>query len=255
MSNPTFSIIAPVYKMKNNLGEKFLVEYLSHLTLQTYKNFEVIVSDQSPDNNYEQICHSFLNALDIRYVKNNSGVANAANNVNHAIRHATGEIVKLLYVDDFFVDFQALEKIKNAFDNNPLNHWLISGFIQSDQERKQYYNSRMPNYHMTNLLADTNMVPWERSVPTNVTGNPSNYAVRRRLALEMDESLLWIVDGEYFYRSYYHYGDPIMIKEILVCFREHNDSAFHKPELQQLGIVERKFCVDKYSRPVEHKLL
>lgn len=255
MNNLTFSIVAPVYKMKNNLGEKFLVEYLSHLTYQTYKNFEVVVSDQSTDDNFKQICHSFSYVLDIKHVRNTSGIANAANNVNHAIRHCTGEIVKLLYVDDFFVDPQALEKIKNAFLNNPTNHWLMSGFVQSNQDKTNYYGSRMPNYHMTNLNPDANMVPWERAEPTNVTGNPSNYAVRRQSALEMDESLLWIVDGEYFYRSYYHYGDPILIKEILVCFRDHGDSAYHKPELQQLGLIERKFCVEKYSRPVELKLL
>jgi hypothetical protein len=69
----------------------------------------------------------------------------------------------------------------------------------------------------------------------------------------MDENLLWIVDGEYFYRSYYHYGDPIMIKDTLVCFREHGDSAFKKKELRELDTKERQYCEDKFSREVELK--
>ena len=71
----------------------------------------------------------------------------------------------------------------------------------------------------------------------------------------MDENLLWIVDGEYFYRSYYHYGDPILVNDILVCFRDHGDSAFKRPDLQELDTKERQYCVDKFSRPVEQKLI
>ena len=40
---PEFSIVVPVYKMKDNYGERFLVEYLSMLSFQTFKDFEVIV--------------------------------------------------------------------------------------------------------------------------------------------------------------------------------------------------------------------
>jgi len=237
------SICVPVYKMKNNLCEKFLVEYLSHLMYQTFKNFDVIVSDQSEDDNLKKICDAFSHVLDIKHIKNTSGIKNAANNVNHAVKNSTGKIVKLLYVDDFFVDPKALEKIKNAFDANPEQKWLIAGFINSNQERTHFYNSRMPRYDQTFVNGD------------NSTGNPSNYSIRRECAIEMDENLFWVVDGEYFYRSYYHYGLPIMIPEIMVCFREHDDSKFLDPKFQELDIKERKYCVDKFSRNVEHKLI
>lgn len=229
--------------MKDGLGEKFLVEYFSHLMYQTFKDFEVVVSDQSDDDNLKQICDTFSYVLDIKYVKNTSGIKNAANNVNYAVRHATGKVVKLLYVDDFFIDPKALEKIKTAFDNEPEKKWLIAGFTHSDQERTKFFNTRMPRYDQTFVNGD------------NSTGNPSNYSVRRECAIEMDENLLWIVDGEYFYRSYYHYGLPIMIPEVLVCFREHGDSAFLDPKFRELDAKERQYCVDKFSGVVEHKLI
>ena len=238
-----FSICAPVYKMKDNLCEKFLVEFLSHLQYQTFKDFEVVVSDQSEDDNLKKICDSFSYVMDIKHVRNTSGKKNAANNVNHAVRNATGKLVKLLYVDDFFVDLNALAKIKAGFDNNPNNKWLIAGFTHCDQTRTSFFNTRMPRYDQTFVNGD------------NSTGNPSNYTVRRECAIEMDENLLWIVDGEYFYRSYYHYGLPIMIPEVLVCFREHNNSAFLDPKFQELDKVERQYCVDKFSGNVELKLI
>ena len=239
----TFSICVPVYTMKGGLCERFLIEYLSHLLFQTYRDFEVIVSDQSNDVELKNICDIFSKVLDIKYVVNTSKIKNAASNVNNAVRHASGEIVKLLYVDDFFVDEKALEKIKNAFDANENLNWLISGFTHSDQQRTKYFRTRIPRYDQKFVNGD------------NSTGNPSNYSVRRKYAIEMDENLLWVVDGEYFYRTFYYHGDPIMIKDVLVCFREHESSAFKSPELSSLEAEERLYCTEKYSKmlPTNHK--
>lgn len=236
------SIVCPIYTMKDGLAEKFLVEYLSQFFYQTHRDFELVFSDQSPGDNLKDIIDTFRYIYDIKYVKNTSGIKNAANNVNNAIPHATGDIVKLLYMDDFFIDHDALTKIDHAF-NNSSGKWLIAGFGHCNQDRTQYFNFRTPWYGNRYVNGD------------NTTGNPSNYAVRRECALAMDENLLWIVDGEYFYRSYYHYGDPIMIQDFLVCFRDHGDSAFKRPDLRDLDARERQYCVDKYKSPVVQQLL
>jgi glycosyltransferase involved in cell wall biosynthesis len=239
---PKISVCVPVYTMKDNMSERFLVEFFSNLVEQTFKDFEVVVSDQSDFDHLRSITDTFSHVLDINYVRNTSGKKNAANNVNYAIKHAKGEIVKLLYMDDFFVDPNALGKIAKAFDENT-GKWLIGGFLNCNEDRTQFYNARAPWYGNTYVNGD------------NSTGNPSNYSVRRECALEMDENLAWIVDGEYFYRSYYHYGDPIMINEFLVCFRDHGDSAFKKDSFRELDAKERQYCVDKFSGVVEHKLI
>ena len=222
--------------------ERFLVEYLSHLSYQTLKDFEVVVPDQSEDDSLKKICDTFSHILNVRHIRNTGKLKTAAANVNFGIKHAQGKLVKLLYVDDFLVDENALLKIKTAFDNEK-GKWLISGFVCCDENKTNYYNAKQPWYGNKYVNGD------------NVTGNPSNYTVRRECALEMDENLLWIVDGEYFYRSYYHYGDPIMIADVLVCFRDHGDSAFKRPDLRELDAKERQYCIDKFSREVEHKLI
>ena len=221
--------------MKENTAEKFLVEYFSHLMFQSFKDFDVVISDQSEGDNLKQICDIFSLVLDINYYKNTSSKKNAANNVNNAVRYATGDIVKLLYMDDFFIDPFALHKINQAFIDNPDGKWFISGFTHSNEDRTKIFDTRKPSYDNKYVNGD------------NTTGNPSNYAVRRDCAIEMDDDLLWIVDGEYFYRSYYYHGDPIMIDDVLVCFREHGSSAFRDPKFQELDAKERQYCVDKYN--------
>jgi GT2 family glycosyltransferase len=221
--------------MKGKTAEKFLVEYFSHLMYQSFKGFDIVISDQSEGDNLKVICDTFSHVLDIKYFKNTSGKKNAANNVNSAVKHATGEIVKLLYMDDFFVDPFALQKISDAFDNNPEGKWFISGFTHCNEDRTQYFDTRRPWYGNKCVNGD------------NTTGNPSNYAVRNSCAIEMDDDLLWIVDGEYFYRSYFYHGDPIMLDDVLVCFREHGSSAFRDPKFQELDAKERQYCINKYN--------
>ena len=229
------SICCPVYTMKDKTAEKFLVEYLSHLMYQSFKDFDVVISDQSEDDNLKTICDTFSHVLNIKYFKNTSNKKNAANNVNNAVKHATGDIIKLLYMDDFFVDQNALQKIAYAFDSKPEGKWFISGFTHCNEDRTEYFDTRKPWYGNKYVNGD------------NTTGNPSNYAVRQDCAIEMDDDLLWIVDGEYFYRSYYYHGDPIMIDDVLVCFREHGSSAFRDPKFQELDTRERQYCIDKYN--------
>jgi hypothetical protein len=138
-------------------------------------------------------------------------------------------------MDDFFVDQSALQKIADAFDNNPYGKWFISGFTHSNEDRTEFFDTRQPWYENRYVNGD------------NTTGNPSNYAVRNNCALEMDDDLLWIVDGEYFYRSYFYHGDPIKLDDVLVCFREHGSSAFRDPKFQELDAKERQYCIDKYN--------
>lgn len=229
------SICVPIYTMPENLSEKLLVEFFSHLIFQTFKDFDIVVSDQSEFDNLKQICDIFSNNLNIKYYKNNNPKKTAANNINYAMSKADGEIIKILYMDDFFVDNRALEKIYQTFQNTQ-GKWLITGFTHCDMERTSFYNTRTPWFGNKYVNGD------------NTTGNPSTYAVRKSDLLYMDENLLWLVDGEYFYRSYHYLGDPIIIEDILVAFREHKESAFLKPEFRELDAKERKYCEEKYKR-------
>ena len=69
------SICCPVYTMKEKTAEKFLVEFFSHLMFQSFKDFDVVISDQSEGDNLKQICDVFSLVLDIKYFKNTQSVS------------------------------------------------------------------------------------------------------------------------------------------------------------------------------------
>jgi len=229
------SIVVPIYKMKDGLGEKLLVDFLSMIQSQSFKDFDIVISDQSNSESFKHIIDTFSHVLDIKYYQTDDSVDCAGKNVNNALSKATGEIIKLLYCDDYFINYQALQKIVDQFDSTKDKHWLLCGFAHSDYDKINYFDVRSPWYGNKYVNGD------------NTTGNPSAYAVRNSHKLKMDENLLFIVDGEYFYQSYFCWGDPIIIQEPLVCFREHPQSAFRDEKLINLRESEMKYCEEKYK--------
>lgn len=234
MTTPKLSVCIPVYPRNDGLIEKFLTESFVILINQNFKDFNIIVSDQSSSNKILDLCENFSSLLKIKYVKNESKTPSLANNMNNALRNADGEIVKILFQDDFLIRYDALEKIVQGFENSA-KKWLLTGFTHCNSDRSKFFDTRIPWFGNKYVNGD------------NTTGNPSTYAVKREFVVEMDENLKFLVDGELFYRTYFLHGDPIIINEILVSFREHEHSSFDKPEFYNLLEKEKQYCVEKYK--------
>ena len=55
MSEVYFSVCIPCYEMSGK-GHKYLEHNLNQLVIQDFKNFEVIISDQSVNNKIKLLC-------------------------------------------------------------------------------------------------------------------------------------------------------------------------------------------------------
>jgi glycosyltransferase involved in cell wall biosynthesis len=93
---PKVSIGMPVYN-----GEKFIREALDSLVVQTFTDFELIISDNASTDNTESICHEYA-ARDarIRYVRQpvNKG---PLVNFQYVLENAIGEYFVFNAADDF----------------------------------------------------------------------------------------------------------------------------------------------------------
>jgi glycosyltransferase involved in cell wall biosynthesis len=237
------SIIAPVHtsSIREGYSERFLVEFFASLSYQTFKDFDIVVADHSVGDNLKAICDTFSHVLDIKYYKNDYMRGSTAANVNFGIKNATGEICKILFMDDFFAEQTGLQDTWDAFQENPDKKWLIAGSIDCMEDRTRFFNARLPRFDNPYVNGD------------NSTGNPSTYSVRREYAIDMDENLFWLVDGEYFIRSYWHYGMPIMLNKIVHCCRLHEDCNYLKPEFKALDQKERQYSVEKFRKMDEER--
>lgn len=151
--NPLVSVIVITYN-----SSKYVLETLESIKVQSYKNIELIISDDCSTDETVDICkkwldenHSFFIDTKIISVSKNTGISA---NCNRGVKKANGEWVKMIAGDD------ALYKdgIENLLKFALLNKAKV---IHSDYE--SFMNSFMPefinvrskkyNYYMTSNLA------------------------------------------------------------------------------------------------------
>ena len=109
---PLVTIGIPVFN-----GEKFLKRRLDSILDQTYKNFEVIISDNASIDNTSKICQNIIKKeKNIHYhlQKKNIGYVN---NFNYLIKNASGEYFVIAAVDDIW-EPTFLEKNVNILQSN-----------------------------------------------------------------------------------------------------------------------------------------
>ena len=65
MNDPFISICIPTYK-----NVDYLQRLLQSVIIQTFKDYEIVITDNSPDNSVEQLVTEWKSKLSIRYYKN-----------------------------------------------------------------------------------------------------------------------------------------------------------------------------------------
>lgn len=94
-NQPLVSICIPTYN-----GQEFLVDCLQSAVEQTYKNTEILISDDgSKDGTLEIVARFRRQHPHLRLVKNEGG-GGMVNNWNNCILSARGEWIKFLFQDD-----------------------------------------------------------------------------------------------------------------------------------------------------------
>jgi glycosyltransferase involved in cell wall biosynthesis len=93
--NETISIGLPVYN-----GEKYLDEAIYSLLSQSYRNIEIIISDNASTDKTEEICRNYArNDNRIKYVRLSENIG-AISNFKHVLRLANGKYFMWHAADD-----------------------------------------------------------------------------------------------------------------------------------------------------------
>jgi len=110
---PRVSIGLPVYN-----GEKYLEEAIDSILAQTYKDFELILSDNASEDHTQEICLKYAEKDQrIRYHRNEKNLG-AAPNHNLAFKLAKGEFFKWFGYDDK-ISPEFLSKCVEVLDKHP----------------------------------------------------------------------------------------------------------------------------------------
>ena len=207
------SIATPTYESFGR-GVEFLKTQFEKYLEQTFKNFEVVISDHSKNNEIEKFCESYKDRLKITYLRNETHRGNFTQNTNNAIKNCKGDIIKILFQDDFLWDKHSLEKTYNAFGEN--TNWLVGACEHTNDDGKTFSRLHYPAYNEKIYTGN------------NTIGNPSVLSVRKRDdMLFFDERMIWTVDVDYYKRLYNKFGSPEVLREISVVIRLWNRQLTH----------------------------
>lgn len=218
------SLAVPVYDM-NGLGVDFLDFCLKSIFNQKINfNIEIIVSDQSKDENINNYIQS-LKDNRIKYFKE-SNRGNHSCNTNNAIRNCSGDFIKILYQDDYLLNNNSLQ---TTIDNliNTDKSWLVSACDHS-YDRINLVRPFYPQWNDEMLFGN------------NTFSCPSVVSIKKSVKhIMFDENLFFMPDVEYYYRMRNEFGDPFILNQITVV------NTLHKNQTQVLS-------QDKYNKDLQY---
>ncbi len=199
------SVCIPAYK-----NPEFLLRGLASLAKQQCSNWEVLVTDDSPDDSVYQVVQQFTEQLPLQYFRNSPAKGMPAN-WNECYGKARGEYIKILHDDDWLAHPQALQKMAAALDAQPdcdlvfsaySNHYLDSGKIE-DVYCSPFYR---------NLLKQSPVNLFQR----NFIGPPSVIMHRNKPAYRYDLKTRWVVDVDFYMQVLKANPAFIYLDEVLV---------------------------------------
>ena len=195
MDKSLISIAIPVYPQMKN-GDVLLKRCIDSILKQTYKNYEIVITTSG----------------------------SMAENTNKALKASKGDLIKILYQDDYLAHEDALKSIVEAFRG----YWLVTGCEHDDG-----LSVGRPHYP----IFDEN---------ENHIGSPSVLTIKNGLDMYFDENLGWLLDLDLYKRLYAKFGEPDILDEmnVVIGIGGHQATNTMGEEVKQ---NERIYLNEKYS--------
>lgn len=188
---PKVSICVPAYK--DISGVKRLLDSLKN---QDFKDFEVIITDDTPDDSIEKLTKDY-DDLNIMYFHNDS-CHGACENWNKSIAKATGEYIKIVHQDDFLTFPDSLSRFVSMLDNNPNAIMAFSGSRQVSIDHNDPFN--IDDYY-DRCISEENLHNFKKDYRDLYRGDwvgAPSATIYRNCDIQFDPALTWIIDVDFY---------------------------------------------------------
>ncbi len=220
------SIAIPIHNMQN--AEFFLKRLLDSIAEQIFNDFEVVLTDNSPTDSLRTIAESY--PFNVKYFLNEPLPQNGmATNTNEAIKRSTGDLIKIIYMDDYFAHKNSLRLIVESFTGN----WLVSSCEHDDGSRR--FNVHHPTYN-DNIHEGYNTI-----------GSPSVLTLKQGLDIYMDEMMTWLLDCDLYKRLHDNFGEPTILNDvnIVIGVGDHQTTSILADDIKN---AEQVYMKDKHGK-------
>lgn len=185
---PKVSICVPAFNQT-----VYLQKTIQSVLKQSYTDYELIVSDDSTTDAVRDLVNAGEWRQQIRYVRNSRPLG-TPENWNEALRHSSGQYIKILHHDDWFSSAQSLGRYVAMLDRHPETDFAFSATraVTPGAGERDHFISQTG----VELLKKDPLLLYRN----NVVGAPSTVIFRRQPGLFFDNRLKWLVDIDFYIR-------------------------------------------------------
>lgn len=205
MAGPKVSICIPAYKQPD-----YLRRALQSIFIQSFDDYEVVITDDSPDDSVAKVVKEFQSEK-LKYYKNKSQKG-SPENWNEAVSLATGEYIKILHHDDWFSEKDSLYEFVKMLDENPNSDFAFSASSNYGPEMKLKF-VHVPSEKQLNKLRHNHNYLFLG----NFVGAPSATIYRSKVNRKFDSRLKWVVDIDFYISVLKDNNNFIFCSKPLVC--------------------------------------
>jgi len=243
MGTPFISICIPTYQ-RTSLLKKLLDSVME----QSFRDFEVLVNDNSPDDSVSKLVSEYAALLPISYQKNEPAV-NAAGNCIKVMRRANAPWIKLVHDDDWFAGRDALEKFATAARESGKD-FIFSACNKVDLQTNETEEENLSEVHAKMLGNSIHSLFY-----LNVIGHPSVVMHRNDPSIEYDANLHWVLDIDFYMRYLDKHKGYYYIDERLVNIGKgptQESFKYYKNPLVEIPEYFTLLCKYPTSLPLEN---
>ena len=219
------------------------------MLIQEFKDYEIIVSDDSTNNGVKKIVDS-QKIPHLKYYYNSPALG-SPQNWNHAISKASSKYIKILHHDDYFTDAGSLGKFVAALDNNPSADFAFCYSLINFKLKKSTYIHKQTKLQIKRLKIDINFLFFR-----NVIGNPSAVIFKNDKKMDFNKDYKWLVDVEFYIKYLNAHKQFVSVPEPLVTVVDGEAGQITQDitKNKKLVISENLNLFSKlYSKELHHK--
>ncbi|MFY7879730.1 MAG: glycosyltransferase family 2 protein [Lacibacter sp.] len=222
MEHPLISICIPAYKRI-----AYLKRLLDSIDKQTFLNYEVIITDDSPDNSISDFLRQNNYSFIYQYIKNEPAKGTPLNWLE-GIKYAKGEWIKIIHDDDWLTNGNSLQLFANAISDSI--DCIFSGYIAYFEKSDKAIDKTISLRRFQRIARHPYFL-----FSSNELGPPSVVMFRRSIRETYDPAFKWLVDIEAYIRIFNHYKCVYINKPLITM--SYNDTqvtndCFRNPEIE-----------------------
>ncbi len=199
---PLISICIPAYQRTG-----YLKRVLDSIAVQTFKDFEVIVTDDSKDETVNLFLQEQQYSFPINYIRNQPSKGTPLNWME-GIKYAKGEWIKIVHDDDWFTNADSLKLFAEAIHGE--TDCIFSGYIAFYEESEKQIDKTISLQRFERIKNHPYFL-----FASNEIGPPSVVMFRKTINELYDPSFKWLVDLEAYIRILLKYQCSYIPKPVI----------------------------------------